>query len=178
MTPRQIEEYRALRSTIRERSTARVWIALAGFSVWAATAVATAALWTLPVATLIPLLLLALTFEIVLALHIGVERIGRYVQVFFEDAQTDAGWEHTVMAYGREFPGGGPDPLFCAHVWAATVLNLIPAALASPRPIEWAVVGAAHAVVALRVWLARRAAARQRGVDLDRFTRLKEPGRR
>jgi hypothetical protein len=68
--------YRALRSTIRERSTARVWIALAGFSAWAAAAVGTAAPWPLPVVTFIPLLLLALTFEIVLALHIGVERIG------------------------------------------------------------------------------------------------------
>jgi len=177
MTPRQIEEYRALRSTIRERSTARVWIALAGFSAWAGAAVATAALWTLPVATLIPLLLLALTFEIVLALHTAVERIGRYLQVFFEDAQIDAGWEHTVMAYGREFPGGGPDPLFCGYVWAATVLNLIPAALVTPQPIEWAVVGAAHALVALHVWLARRAAAKQRALDLDRFTRLKRIGR-
>ena len=87
MTPREIEEYRALRATIRERSTARLWIVLAGLTAWAALTLATAALAELPIATLLPLLVLALTFEIVFALHTGVERVGRYIQVFFEDAE-------------------------------------------------------------------------------------------
>ena len=30
MTPRELEEYRALRETIRERGTARVWIFVVG----------------------------------------------------------------------------------------------------------------------------------------------------
>jgi hypothetical protein len=58
---------------------------LAGLTVWAALTVATAALAALPVATLLPLLILAAAFEAVFSLHIGIERIGRYVQVFFED---------------------------------------------------------------------------------------------
>ena len=111
MTPRELEEYSALRATIRERGTARVWVFLAGLAIWAALTVATAALASLPVATLLPLLTLAATFEIVFALHTGVERIGRYIQVFFE-APGERSWEHTAMAYGRMFPGGGSDPLF------------------------------------------------------------------
>jgi hypothetical protein len=78
------------------------------------------------------------------------------------------------MAYGREFPGSGPDPLFAAHFWAATVLNIIPALIARPAPVEWAVVGTAHAFVIGRVALARRQAGQQRSRDLERFQRLKQ----
>src|SRR5947209_377037 len=85
MTPRDVEEYRALRDTIRERGTTRVWVFIAGLAVWAALVIATAALAALPVATLLPLLVLAAVFEAVLSLHIGVERIGRYLQVYFEE---------------------------------------------------------------------------------------------
>jgi hypothetical protein len=174
MTAREIEEYRALRDTIRERSTLRVWMVLAGLAVWGALSIATGALAGLPVSTLLPLLILSATFEIVFSLHTGVERIGRYVQVFFESDTADRGWEHQAMAYGREFPGSGPDPLFAAYFWSATLLNLVPAAIARPAPIEWAVVGAAHAFVIGRVALARRQAGRQRPRDLERFRRLKQ----
>ena len=51
---------------------------------WAATAVATAAAITVAVSTLVPLLVLAAGFEAIFALHINVERIGRYLQVFHE----------------------------------------------------------------------------------------------
>src|SRR5439155_3058751 len=75
MTGRDAEEYRALRATIRERGTTRVWLFVVGLAVWAALVVATAALAALPIATLLPLLLLAAVFEAVFALHVGVERI-------------------------------------------------------------------------------------------------------
>lgn len=176
MTSREIEEYRALRDTIRERSTARVWIVLAGFGIWAALALGSAALAELPVATLLPLLLLLLTFEIAFAIHTGVERVGRYIQVFFEDESTDRGWEHQAMAFGRRFPAGGPDPLFAAHFWAAIGLNLIPAALAAPAPVEWVVVGSLHAVAILRIVSARRSARTQRASDLEHFRTLKRDG--
>ena len=77
MTPREQEEYKALRSTIRERGTARPWMALCGFVAWAALLLATAALSAPPVASIVPLLVLAAAFECVFALHVGVERIGR-----------------------------------------------------------------------------------------------------
>jgi len=175
MTSREIEEYRALRDTIRERSTARLWIALTGVSAWAALMLATATFIELPVATLVPLLVLALTFEIVSGIHTAVERVGRYVHVFLEAPSNDRGWEHQVMEYGRRFAGGGTDPLFCSTFWAAAVLNLLPAAIVTPSPgaLEWTVVGSAHAGFAVRVLNARRRAARQRALDLERFTQLR-----
>src|SRR5262245_62163626 len=52
-------EYKALRATIRERGTARVYVFAGGFAIWSALVVATAALAFPPVATLLPLLVLA-----------------------------------------------------------------------------------------------------------------------
>jgi hypothetical protein len=171
MTPNEVEEYRALRATIRERGTTRIWIALAGFAVWSGLVVATAALAALPVAVLLPLLFLTVVFEAVHALHTGVERIGRYVQVFLEDR---VGWEHSAMAYGTRFRTGGPDPLFAMHFWFATAVNFVPAVLAGPLPIEWGFVGAFHVAFAARIWAARHHARRQRALDLERFQQLKE----
>lgn len=173
MTPREVEEYRALRATIRERGTARVWVMVVGFLGWAALVVATPTL-VLPLATFLPLLVLAAVFEAVLSLHTGVERIGRYLQVYFEAGPDDAGWEHRVMQFGAEFPGGASDPLFCVYFWSATVINLIPALLAAPVPVEWAVVGTLHAAFLVRVGAARRASRRQRAIDLERFTQIKQ----
>jgi hypothetical protein len=172
MTPRELEEFRALRATIRERGTARIWIVLTGLTGWAALAIATAALAALPIATFLPLLVLAVTFEIVFSLHTGVERVGRYIQVFFED-ETAGGWEHETMAYGRAFPGSGTDPLFTFYFWLATVFNFIPAVLAQPVPVEWWVVGVVHVLFMARLAVARRQANRQRALDLERFEQLK-----
>jgi hypothetical protein len=171
MTPREQEEYRALRDTIRERGTARVWIFIAGLVAWAGLVIATAALAALPIATLLPLLVLAAIFEAVFALHTGVERIGRYLQVFAEGAD-GAGWEHAAMAYGRAHRGGG-DPLFAMIFIAAAVLNFVPVMVAEPVALEVGVVGALHLLFVVRVFLARRDAGRQRAVDLERFQALK-----
>src|SRR4051812_48252260 len=84
MTVREQQEYSALRATIRERGTARICLLAAGMAAWGAIAVATAAVASSPVATLLPLVVLAAVFEAIFALHIGVERIGRYLQVFHE----------------------------------------------------------------------------------------------
>lgn len=173
MTDRQIEEYRALRATIRERGTMRVWVFIVGIAVWASLAVATAALATLPVATLLPLLILAAAFEAVLAIHTGVERIGRYIQVFFEDV-SDPGWEHRVMAFGRLFPGAGSDPVFTAYFLTATVFNFVPVLLAGAVPIEYGVVGAIHVIFIIRLLLSKSHAAHQRSMDLERFQKIKE----
>ena len=88
MTGPEHDEYVALRATIRERGTARVCVFVGGIAAWVAATIATAALASTPVATLLPLLLLASTFEAVFALHVGVERIGRYLQVFHEAGGT------------------------------------------------------------------------------------------
>src|SRR4051812_50220463 len=90
MTEHAQDEYTALRATIRERGTARVCLFVGGIAAWTGAAVATAALASTPVATLLPLLLLASVFEAVFALHVGVERIGRYLQLFYETDGPDA----------------------------------------------------------------------------------------
>ena len=43
MTPTDFDEYNALRATIRERGTTRVWVVLIGTLGWAAVALASAA---------------------------------------------------------------------------------------------------------------------------------------
>jgi len=172
MTPRDLEEYRALRATIRERGTTRAWMLLAGFAMWAVLTTATAALAEWPMATLLPLLILAVAFETVFALHTGVERIGRYIHVFFEQEGADPGWEHRIMAYGETTREAAADPLLASYFWLATCANVIPAIFAGPVPIEWGVVGTIHALFILRVGVARRQAARQRAVDLARFRQL------
>lgn len=173
MTPRELEEYRALRDTIRERGTTRAWLLLATFVAWAALAIATASLAALPVATLLPLLVLAVGFETGFALHTGVERIGRYIQVFFESEDADSGWEHRIMAYGAAVRAPATDPLLASYVWIATIFNFIPAILANPAPIEWSVVGVIHLLFMMRVGVAHRQAHRQRAIDLERFRQLK-----
>jgi len=172
MEPAQQEEYRSLRDTIRERGTARVWVFLIGIAVWAALLTATASLAALPVATLLPLLALAAAFEAVFALHVGVERVGRYIQVFLEEG---SGWEHEAMAFGRPLRGTRVDPLFTTYFLVATAFNFVPVLLAEPPPvvIELSVVGFAHVLVLARMTLARRAATRQREADLKRFQELK-----
>ena len=174
MSSQEREEYRALRQTISQRGTAKVWILVAGMIGWAALTMATAALAALPVATLLPLLALAVSFEAVFSLHVGVERIGRYLQVFHEDA---TGWEHTAMAFGRPLKGTGTDSLFVAHFLIATVLNIVPALLANPVPLDVWVVGTAHLLFVVRVVLAWRSASRQRAADLKRFEEMKVTGR-
>jgi hypothetical protein len=173
MTPRELEEYRALRATIRERGITRLWIFLTGLTAWSALLVATAALAALPVATLLPLLILACAFEAVFSLHTSVERIGRYIQVFFEDEQADCGWEHRVMAFGRLFPGG-TDPLFTPYFLTAALFNFVPVLLAGAVPIEYGVVGAIHLLFVARLALACRHSTRQRAIDLERFQQLKQ----
>lgn len=170
MTPRQIEEYRALRDTIRQRGTTRVWVVLAGLGAWGALVVATFALAPFPAAAVLPLLILAAAFEIVFALHTGVERIGRYLQVFYEEA---AGWEHMAMAYGRKYPGGGGDALFTNFFRIAAVVNFVPEAFSRAPWTEWAVVAVIHLLFIVRVAAARRQATGQREMDLQRFQELK-----
>jgi len=172
MTGREDEEYRALRATIRQRGTARICIFVAGVAVWAGLVVGTAALSTAPVATLLPLLVLAATFEAVFTLHVGVERIGRYLQVFHE-ASGGPGWEHAAMTFGRPAGAVAPDPLFVVPFLLATIFNVAPVAIVQPVPVELVFVGGAHALFLLRIAVARATAARQRAIDLARFQQMK-----
>lgn len=167
VTPREQEEYRALRATIGTRGTARVWVFMVGLVAWAGLLSATSALALPPIAALSSLLVLAAAFEAVFALHVSVERIGRYLQVFHEDR-----WEQTAMDFGFPLAGTGGDPLFAAFFGFATFLNLLPVIGGDAVQIELVVIGAAHVLFLGRVILARRIASRQRRADLERFRAL------
>ncbi|MCA1563112.1 MAG: hypothetical protein LC753_17090 [Acidobacteria bacterium] len=169
---RQREEYAVMRATIRERGTARIVLVPLIFIGWAGTAVATAAIITVAISTLVPLLVLAAGFEAVFALHLNVERIGRYLQAFHE---TDGGWEHIAMRYGERFPGTSPDPLFARLFVMAASVNFIPAALGG-EPWEVGIVGALHLLFINRIRMARAFAATQRSADLGRFVELRSGG--
>ena len=180
MTVREQDEYSALRATIRERGTARVYVFTAGIAAWAAAAIATAALAATPVAALLPLLVLAAAFEGVFALHVGVERIGRYLQVFYEtNPPAPPGlpalpsWEHAAMAFGRPKGAATADALFSAIFLLAALFNIMPALILEPQRAELVFVGGAHALFVLRLLVARHAASTQRAIDLERFQQLR-----
>lgn len=173
MTPRELEEYSALRATIRQRGTARVWIVAAGLTIWSAEAIAMAVLGAAPAVALTALLVLAVTFESAFALHVGVERVGRYIQVFHEAPGERAAWESAAMMFGRPLNGTATDPLFAVYFALAGVLNFAPVLLAGPVPAEALVIGGAHLLFLARVVMGRRAADAQRVADLARFQEMK-----
>jgi hypothetical protein len=163
------DEYRALRQTIQHRGTARIAVLPLAFIGWAATAVAAAAVITVPVSTLVPLLVLVAGFEAVFALHVNIERIGRYLQVFHEH---EGGWESVAMIFGQRFPGSGPDPLFSRLFVLATSVNFFPAALGFESIPELVLLAIPHFVFINRIRMARAFAAGQRVQDLERFRSL------
>ena len=177
MTAREREEYKALRATVRQRGTARVWTFLAGLGAWAAATLAIAALSAPPVATVVPLLVLAASFEAVFALHVGVERVGRYLQVFFEEHNEVRRWEHTAMAFGTPTGAARHDALFSVPFLLAAICNLLPALISGPTSAELTFVGGAHALFVLRLIVARSLGKKQRGVDLERFRQLRDERR-
>ena len=85
-----------------------------------------------------PLAILVGGFEAIHALHVGAERIGRYLQVYYEDTPDAPNWETTAMAVGPALPGGGIDPLFSVVFISATLANLIPAFMPEPTRPELA----------------------------------------
>jgi hypothetical protein len=167
---RQQAEYLALRETIRQRGTLRMALVPVIFIGWAATAIATAAVITVAISTLVPLLILIAGFEAIFALHMNVERIGRYLQVFHE---TDGGWEHVAMAFGRRFPGGGPDALFTQLFVFGISVNFLPVALGGDTT-EIVILAVLHLLAVYRIRMARSAAGRQRTTDLERFIQVRD----
>ena len=164
-------EYLTLRDTIRERGTARLYVLLSGLVAWGALAVALLIARLEATTSLVPLLVLAATFEINFFMHTGVERIGRYIQVFFEERADVIGWETTAMSYGAKFPSG-LDPLFSIIFAAATSLNFLTSFSAEHRPASIAISVGAHIAFGYRIVSARKRAASQRALDLDRFRNL------
>jgi hypothetical protein len=167
----KIAEFEALRETIRQRGTVRMVLVPVIFIGWAATAVATAAIITVAISTLVPLLVLVAGFEAIYAMHLNVERIGRYLQVFHEQ---DGGWENVAMTFGQRFPGTGPDPLFAQIFVFAISVNFLPVALGFEHPLELALLLPPHLFAVYRIRTARVNAAKQRQEDLGRFASIRD----
>jgi hypothetical protein len=172
-------EYTALRETIRSRGGARPLAFLLGIVAWAAVLAAVLVWVSTPVASVVPLLILLATFEVVRSLHLGVERIGRYIQVFFEEdpatgaATAPPAWEHTAMAFGPSLPGAGVHPYFLAIFLMATAVNFLAVLLPSLVLVELSTLAVPH--VAFVIWLVRCDVAmrKQRATELARFRVLK-----
>ena len=171
-------EYLVLRRTIAQRGALRPILALCGIGLWALVLIAVLALLPYPVASAIPLLVLAATFESIRPLHFGAERIGRYVQVFYEEGgQPDRpfrdvpAWERVAMSFGH-VPGVGGHPLFVPMFFLATVVNYVAVLILDPVPVELGVMAVPH--LAFVAWLvaAHRAMKTQRAIELARMRSL------
>ena len=172
-------EYLVLRRTIAQRGALRPILLVAGITVWALVLTAVIAWVPYPVAAAIPLLIIAATFEAIRPLHFGAERIGRYLQVFYEEdgdpgrpLRDTPSWERVAMSFGS-MPGVGGHPLFIPIFFLATLTNYFAVIIPGPLPIEMAAMGALH--VALIAWLltAHAATKKQREADLARLRALK-----
>ncbi len=165
-------EYVALRHTISERGTVRLCAVLGGMVAWAALAIALTISGSSGAVMLVPLVILAATFEINFFIHTGVERIGRYIQVFYEERTNAVGWETTAMHYGAAFRSG-LDPLFSSIFAAAALVNFLTALVPVNRWPGWVALSLiAHLAFGYRIVSAKKLAASQRAVDLDRFRNL------
>lgn len=182
--PFGLEEYRALRATIRERGSLRFLVTSITFSAWAAVLTTLCAVTVVPTYILVPLAVLAAGFELNLAIHVGVERVGRYLQLKYErDPQSAAGWEHAVMKL--QVPRGGVDALFLVVFLSALALTFVVALwleAAGTGPdeigairIETLVVAVLHAIVAARWLQAARYARSQRARELPAFEAAMKP---
>lgn len=166
-------EYTALRDTIRERGSLRMCAILIALAAWGVLAIGLLAAQLTGAATMVPVVVLAAGFEISFFIHTGVERIGRYIQVFYEEEQNTTAWETCAMNYGRSFPGG-TDPLFITLFASAAVVNFVSTFGLSTRRPGWMLVSfVAHLAFGWRLVNARQLSGSQRGTDVERFRSLR-----
>jgi len=176
-------EYRVLRETIATRGGLRPILAVVGFGVWSLVLTLVLVWLPYPMAMVIPLILLVATFEVIRPLHFGAERIGRFLQVFYEEdgqpgrplSETPS-WERIAMRLSA-VPGTGGHPLFIPVFFLATIANTLPILLAQPpaTPVELAALGVSH--LAFMLWLLKtdRAMRSQRQSELTQFRALRSP---
>jgi len=169
-------EFTVLRATIAARGTVRMVLLPVVILGWAALAIIVILFGDLPVAALPPLAILVGGFEAINALHVGVERIGRYLQVFYEGPAGGPAWETTAMAASPRLRGGGVDPLFTVVFYAAAIINMITALVPEPTPLETLVVGGLHAAFLARVARARQVASTQRARELRAYQETRAAG--
>jgi hypothetical protein len=166
-------EFAVLRNTIATRGTVRMVLLPVTILGWAVLSAGVFLYAEAPVAVVFPLAVLVAGFEAIHALHVGVERIGRYLQVNYESLPDAPQWESTAMRVGPALPGGGIDPLFTVVFLATTFANLVPVAALDVNRVEFGTLAMLHVVFIIRLVRTRGAAARQRAVDLETFKAIK-----
>jgi hypothetical protein len=175
--PFGLEEIRQLRATVGARGTVRVLVSLLTFVSWAGLALLAHA--SAPERfTLIPLAVLWVGFELGAGLHIGVERIGRYLRVFYETGGGMPKWETAIALFGRSEAARATRvrPLLEREFALAAVVNLglalsdraIVQGELTLRPAT-VVVLAAHLLFLGRIWHLGRQTRRQRELDESAF---------
>ena len=175
------QEYRALREAIAARGQLRVALAVAGLLGWAGVLTALLIAFPYPVAAIVPLTVLIGTFEAIRPLHAGAERIGRYLQVFFEEGNPSQNgslappaWERTAMAFGAAVPGAAGHPLFGPVFAIATVVNFLAVLLPGPVTVELSLMAVPHAAFLIWIAWADRVMRQQRARELSRFRELRD----
>src|SRR5262245_40348097 len=108
MSPSQ-SEFTVLRQTIAVRGTVRMALLPLTVLGWSSFTVALrhGRSTIVPLLSLVPLSVLIGGFEAIHALNVGFERIGRYLQVYYEGTADGPTWETTAMSIGPGLPGGG-----------------------------------------------------------------------
>src|SRR6185436_12973623 len=166
-------EYVILRRTIAQRGSTRPILVLCGMGLWAAALIAVLVWLPYPVAAAIPLLILVVTFEVIRPLHFGAERIGRYLQVFYEEAgvpnrsvSDTPSWERVAMRFGS-VPGVGGHPLFVPLFFMAVVVDVfLFGTLTGPVTLESGFIFGGHGAFVSWMFITDRAMRKQRAIEL------------
>jgi hypothetical protein len=174
-------EYRALREAIAARGHLRTTLALIGMLGWAGVLTTILIALPYPVAAIVPLTVLIGTFEAIRPLHFGAERIGRYLQVFFEETRSPnqgtlapPAWEQTAMVFGAAVPGAAGHPLFGPLFAIATMVNLLAVLLPGPVAVELSLMAVPHAAFLIWIVWTDRIMRGQRVRELARFRELRD----
>jgi hypothetical protein len=177
--PAGLEEFRALRATVGTRGSLRVLVSFLTFVSWAGLATIVALTGAAPIVTLLPLAILWVGFELIAGLHIGVERIGRYLRVFHEGPAAMPKWETAIALFGQSDAAKVTRvrPLLEPEFVGAALVNVgLPvwarAAVLLPGPVlrpDLAVALVAHAALVWRVRQVSRQTRRQRDLDESAF---------
>ena len=181
----QLEEFRALRASVRERAIARVLLLAMTWLGWAALATAIMLVVPAPLLLTVPLVVLLAAFEVNLATVRTAERVSQYLRVVFEEGRAVSGWETACADLARRYPGGVGDPLFLWVFVAVLCANYVCVVIAIPETadparawedsLDLALVTALHLALVLRFVLARRALRAGRPQELERLRAVTRP---
>jgi hypothetical protein len=183
----QLEEFRALRASVRERAIARVLLLAMTWLGWAALATAIMLVVPAPLLLTVPLVVLLAAFEVNLGTVRSAERVSNYLRVVFEERRAVPGWETASADLARRYPASAGDPLFLWVFVAVLSANYVCVVIAIPETVDptararedsldLALVTALHLSLVLRFVLARRSLHTGRARDLERLRSVTVPG--